>query len=203
MYSTTTPLNFEVSSGQLFVADPAYVEHTDGGTLENVKNGTWHAVAVLDGCADVALLAAYHSSENVDFDRDTFPLGTEVREFSICVDSATAGIFDLGEHAKSVARDPEAIHNAVLATLETTRSPIDILPFGVYSDTGLGDGQYVCYSKRDDDGRVVAVWIDFMFFTSNEGYEVVEPWELAESAESQAEPDATKKPFGFKGGKYF
>lgn len=200
MYSTTSPLNFEVSSGQLFVADPVYTERTDGGILENVKNGTWHAVAVLDGCANVALLAAYHSSENVDFDRDTFPLGTEVREFSICVDTATAGIFDQGEHAKTVARDPEAIHNAVLVTLETTRSPIDILPFGVYSDTGLGDGQYVCYSKRDDEGRVVAVWIDFMFFTCNEGYEVVEPWE---SAQPQADKDAPKKPFGHRGGKYF
>lgn len=200
MYSTSSPLNFEVSSGQLFVADPAYTERTDGGILENVKNGTWHAVAVLDGCDTVALLVAYHSSENVDFDRDTFPLGTEVREFSICVDSATAGIFDQGEHAKTVARDPEAIHKAVLATLETTRNPIDALPFGVYSDTGLGDGQYVCYSKRDDEGRVVAVWIDFMFFTCNEGYEVVEPWE---SVEPQADQDAPKKPFGHKGGKYF
>lgn len=161
--------NFEVSSGQLVVADPCY--EWDGNTvimglLEPAMDGTWvsevEKVEIPDWGEANAKLTAYHTSaaeqgEYLEWIKCPFVAG---------VDSGQAGIFD-----KPKFRIPDADASADstdtawyddCCDITESGEEAGVLDGGVVSRTGMGDGAYGVYKAVNQQDQVVAVKIVFI-----------------------------------------
>lgn len=162
---------FLVLSGKLAVSDPCY--DTDvkyRGELENVMNGTWHASAVEMQTGSwgrrIARLIAVHEN----YADEKMSKGQCVG-FEVGVDSGQAGLFDASHY-----RDDSVIPNAKLVFHEEpaaiwykhccdiTLSPLSagVLPYGVVSSSGHGDGGYDCFICRNEYGQIIRAEIEFI-----------------------------------------
>ncbi len=179
---------FEVVSGALRVSDPSYdLTVWCAGTVKNVANGTWRASSytrTLENWGEriweleAVLEGAQHGS-----------LPWKECRFTVGVDSGTAGIFDLSHfHDDSVVTSETPIslfwtkslqeernwegmcHTAADGDLRklSTSDPDPnfftggVVPFGVASRSGCGDGGYSAYIKRNSKRQAVAVKVVFI-----------------------------------------
>lgn len=163
--------SFEVVSGKLAVSDPCYAPDVwCRGELTNVENGSWYASIVKHDCGDwgqrVAKLTIVHESCD-----DSQGLTRQKAPFEVGVDSGQAGFFDAAHYQDSSvipdakpapADDPSEPWYQYCCDI--TLSPIraGVLPFGVVSSTGYGDGGYDCFYYTNDAGAIVKAEIVFL-----------------------------------------
>lgn len=162
---------FEVVSGKLAISDPCYT--TDvwcRGELVNVLNGTWQASAIEVykgqwGHRIAQLIAVHESCSGEKMSKG------QCVGFEVGVDSGQAGIFDASHY-----RDDSVIPNSESTTAaepgemwyqrccDLTRLPLSagVLPYGVVSSSGFGDGSYDCFICRNEYGQIVRVEIEFI-----------------------------------------
>ena len=162
---------FEVVSGRLAVSDPCY--DTDvwcRGELENVMNGIWHATAVEVYTGSwgrrIARLIAVH--ENY---MDEKMSKGRCAGFEVGVDSGQAGLFDASHYRDdSVIPNPKPMLTEEPAAVwykrccDITLSPpcAGVLPYGVVSSSGYGDGGYDCFVCRNECGQIIRAEIVFI-----------------------------------------
>lgn len=161
--------NFEVSSGQLVVADPCNEWDANTvmmGLVEPALKGTWvsevEKVEIPDWGEANAKLTAYHQSaakqgEFLEWIKCPFVVG---------VDSGQAGIFDKHKfRIPDVDTSSDSTDTAWYeACCDMTESGEEagVLGGGVVSRTGIGDGAYGVYKAVNQQGEVVAVKIVFI-----------------------------------------
>lgn len=152
--------SFEIVSGKVRITDPCYSPGTwCSGQVENVRKGRWKAQIFTKEVAGwgnrVWELEAFAENSNLDF------VAYERLKFEVGVDSGQAGIFDSSHYqdASVVSSETEiaeyikddawygmccaASHN------EKTGLSAGIIPYGVNSSSGFGDGGYTAYAKYD------------------------------------------------------
>jgi len=150
---------FEVESGKLMITDPCYEPGTwCQGELREVHNGTWSARVIKNGegrCAElVAECDVVSLSEASRF--------WEPQDIDVGVDSGQAGIFD-SEHFRSEA-DAIGIEKSwysMCCDKTLGKMGAGVIPCGVVSSSGYGDGSYNCFIRKRKD-KIVAVKIIFI-----------------------------------------
>lgn len=162
---------FVVTDNVLVISDPCYEPGTwCMGHILDVRPGTW--AAQIGICQDprwgerVAYLAAYHQDCP-----DKALLTKYEAHFEVGVDSGQAGIFDRAHYQdQAVVSDvPDPIgedrwYNACCHQTLHTEHHAGVIPYGVVSSSGYGDGGYTCHFFSTGKGRETTVWgvvIDF------------------------------------------
>ena len=76
--------------------------------------------------------------------------------------------FDLAKHAEAIVlpnalkwEDGTFYGSCCNLTCET-KGHFGVIPFGVVSSSGFGDGGYPCFVKRNEEGQIVAAIIPFI-----------------------------------------
>lgn len=170
---------FETTGTKLIVSDPGYDLDTArdfGAILTNCQSGTWQAEVIIKTFAPHSIsqvfeLRATHSSVE-----DPATLNWERQNRGIGVDTAQAGVYDLAHfHDHSlVPQDikwtfrggrpaiPEDLWYSYCCELTGSKLEGSVLPFGVVTRSGEGDGRYGYSIARDEAGRTIGVWIIFL-----------------------------------------
>lgn len=158
--------NFQVESGSLMVTDPCYGLEGIHNEIPNAANGMWMAFAILhDGIVE-QLVAFKHGGQVSK---------RHLANFYVYVDSGQAGIFDTAHYSndEDVAAT-ESFENVSFRD-STDHSQwykmccdrtlgdelAGVIPFGIVSSSGYGDGSYCCYYAENEEGQVAAVQIVF------------------------------------------
>ncbi len=159
---------FEVTSGVMVCSDPCYSIPTwCQGIVENVKKGTWIASVIRSDEGDwgdrIAMLQVHHIDNNVEPMVNMFPM-----DFVGGVDSGQFGFFDKDfyrndESAKDLPKynfssdfdreDGDAWYRACAEKTLGDES-WGVLPNGVVSTSGFGDGSYEIFGEKDGDEYV-------------------------------------------------
>jgi hypothetical protein len=166
---------FQIISGTVVISDPCYALGTwCQGNLERVLIGKWASFVKIAtkrefrGCVIELISRAVDGIPivNAGWQREV--------SFMVGVDSGQAGIFDTAHYrddkiAETVPRlskeqicpDEPWYSLCCDRTLET-KLHAGVIPYGVVSTSGIGDGSYHCYTRRDAQGHIVAIKIVFM-----------------------------------------
>ena len=164
--------SFEMVSDRMAVSDPCY--DTDvwcRGELEGVLPGIWEASVVKRDEGDwgmrTAKLIAVHE-DYADSDVELMALAP----FEVGVDSGQAGLFDAHHYRDDAVvaepdtavngNDPGALWYMRCCHLTLTKLAAGVLPYGVVSSSGFGDGSYDCFYGTNSDGKIVRVEIEFI-----------------------------------------
>jgi hypothetical protein len=164
---------FEIVSGTLVCSDPCYSIPTwCQGIVENVKKGTWYVeVEEVTSCGErIAELRIQHK------DNHTISGRFEEMPFDAGVDSGQFGFFDkefyrndykakeLKKHDFGKGYDTEKGDEWYRACCDLTLSSNQwgILPNGVVSSSGFGDGSYKVFGQKDSNGEYVAFQVIFI-----------------------------------------
>jgi hypothetical protein len=167
---------FQNVSGRFAVSDPCYGKDARcRGELDNVRRGTWNAEVGIYDAGDwgkrVALLIATHIGFDEDAEGD---YGMKIAEFRVGVDSGQAGIFDALHYRDDSVFDEVEKQNTdserkgekwyEFCCNATTNTPFDadVIPFGVVSSTGYGDGVYECNFWLDSNDEIIKVVMTFI-----------------------------------------
>jgi hypothetical protein len=163
---------FAVASKKLVISDPCYNREVwCMGTLDNVLNGTWASRVTVFDEGDwgmrVGYLIAFHESYVTDHNSILWL----PEKFDVGVDSGQAGIYDEAEyHGGEDDFGDEGWYDINCnVTLGKNRLAISrqagVINGGVVSNSGFGDGSYVCSTLKVKDlalvDQIVAVRIDF------------------------------------------
>ena len=167
---------FENISGRFAISDPCYDTNVwCRGELTQVRKGKWNAeVGIYDAGnwgRRVALLIATHE----DYDEDAegnYQL--ETAPFEVGVDSGQAGIFDAihykddsifwnrGNPVHDYGDNGEKWYGFCCDATLNTEHQADVIPFGVVSSSGFGDGGYDCIYFTDTNGEIIKTIITFI-----------------------------------------
>lgn len=141
--------SFTMASKIARITDPCYERPTwCAATLENVRQGTWHAETLLHEGGDWgirnAYLVVYH--DDLQWQEHSYDLGTMNRVASdqIGVDSGRAGFFDDAYYIPDESLADEMVQ-----------------AHGVFCESGYGDGCYIC-TVYEEDGEIIAAAIQFI-----------------------------------------
>lgn len=156
---------------KVMVSDPCYGLNTwCQGVLENVLPGKYECkVGFADEgewgtrVADIEVIHNDYLKEFLDYNDEDFDVG---------VDSGTAGVFDY-EYYKKYHKDRSERDHVNSDWYERTGDitfVTDIQCFdantidglGFVSSSGYGDGCYTCWTARDDEGKIVAIRVEFI-----------------------------------------
>jgi hypothetical protein len=182
---------FEVTSGKLVCSDPCYSIPTwCQGIVENVKNGVWGAEINLSDQQDWGVRIASMFIVNEDsFAKDSAIaekiFNEEIMNFSAGVDSGQFGFFDFAhyrndESAKDLSKetfsadyDREAGDTWYRACCHLTlgQEQWGVLPNGVVSSSGFGDGSYDVFGYKDAYGEYVAFAVVFIYDDEGDEYD--------------------------------
>ena len=181
---------FNVTSGKMVCSDPCYVIPTwCQGVIDNVKNGKWEAgISTTDqgvwgeriSHLWVYNLEAVINNPSIKKDIEVFKGYLFPDVFG--VDSGQFGFFDFDnyrndESAKELNKhdfgddyDTESGDEWYRACADLTLATESwgVLPFGVVSSSGFGDGSYKVKGIEDDKGEWVAFCVEFI---PDEGYD--------------------------------
>ncbi|MDT2046642.1 DUF4241 domain-containing protein [Priestia flexa] len=168
--------SFHVTGLQLIISDPCYpiecaVDDSDdfAWQLEPAKRGEWTATVFYEDDFTISKLVATHTDfKMTDNWIDT---GKEVG-----VDSATAGIFDASVYGRddAITYEVKNVHEinmdeegltyyvACCDAVASSEYEAGIVPGGVVSMSGIGDGYYPAYVQYDNQ-EIAAVLLDFWF----------------------------------------
>lgn len=162
---------FEIKSGKILLTDPCYYHETY--TAEDslqVEKGIWkaYAIEVFDESWGNRITLLYAHHENHPQAALNQP-GWKTLEYGTGVDSGQAGFFDLtyfndANQIKEPLKNPLTGKNlwydyCCHQTLDKDVGA-GIIPFGVVSSSGLGDGYYPAYGQKDEDS-FIALALDF------------------------------------------
>lgn len=159
---------FEVVSGEIVVSDPCYDADEWMNMTIPAKNGTW--IAYVDETKfgswgdRISILTA-------EFTGKTNKI--RVKHGSIGVDSGQAGIFDINSYKNDkIVKNVKRVHNKPICEDEPwysiccdrtlSKNQWGIVPNGVVSTSGLGDGYYDVEYFVDSKGQAVRVQIVFI-----------------------------------------
>ena len=163
--------SFEVVSGKLAVSDPCYeVDVWCRGELENCRTGTWVASVLEKHMGSwghrICKLIAVHE----DYVNEKMSKG-QCMGFDVGVDSGQAGLFDashyrddavLPTHDKLKDKDPSEIWYDHCCNITLSPLSAGVLPYGVVSSSGYGDGSYDCFVCRNEYGQIIRAEIEFI-----------------------------------------
>ena len=161
---------------KVVVSDPCYELDTwCAGTLNNVLPGEYKCDIVKENNRwgeRVSHLYAVHNDYNVKLKEIN-----EMQDFEVGVDSGTAGIFDYDYYALYHLGKTDdqwydhRICNAFYPNrMEMGISIIQTHNKGVVSLSGFGDGSYTCFVKRNDEGQIIAIMIEYISDCEDEDY---------------------------------
>lgn len=166
---------FTVRSGQIRVSDPCYDKDDDylGMTLP-AKNGEWVAHADFDDMGNWGDRVVSLTAEFVGKSKTV-----EVNQGRIAVDSGQAGIFDLDSYKNDkIVENVKRIHNdsicedepwySICCDRTLSKNQWGVVPNGVVSSSGFGDGCYEVTYFSDKDGLATRVEIIFISDESDE-----------------------------------
>ena len=174
---------FEVTSGKLVCSDPCYSIPTwCQGIVENVKNGVWGAEINLSDEGDWGKRVASLYIVNEDANAKMTGIETKIFEeeplsFDAGVDSGQFGFFDFAhyrndESAKDLKKfefgdnyDTQSGDTWYRACSDLTLGDEQwgVLPNGVVSSSGFGDGSYDVFGYKDAYGEYVAFAVVFIY----------------------------------------
>ena len=184
-----TPVgSFKMEGDVMRVSDPCYKKDVwCAGTIHNCKIGDWETAVVLSDEGQfgvrVAMLVAYHCDSGVSFSladkilsdgRFVPGTGFEHCDFEVGVDSACAGLYDdskfgLDEVFADAPPAPEyyghgqgAVWSSHCCCATDNELRAGIIPCGVVSHSGFGDGGYDAYTHTGWDGKVDLVAIMYL-----------------------------------------
>lgn len=168
----------------VIVSDPSYNTETwCQAKIENVKEGEYDVICKKVDTGDWGVrnstLSAIHSSY-----RDTL-IPWEVCPAEIGVDSGQAGIFDISDYRKdgmdievpTVAYDGESFEKfdrmlpieaegddwyRKICKLTLGKEGWGYYSTGVVARSGYGDGGYVLYVAKNEEGQIIGFSIDFL-----------------------------------------
>lgn len=172
--------DFEVTSGKLAVSDPCYSMDTwCKGILENVKNGTWKASVLRGEYREWGVRNHVLTIVHKDY-HEVEPHADHTLNADIGVDSGQAGFFDLpvfenknnapadtklpdwiGNKPNSEGRWYSMCCNATYDEDNNEHPGAGIIPGGVVTSSGVGDGSYTCQYYTNGFGEVIKAIIDF------------------------------------------
>ena len=182
---------FEVTSGKLVCSDPCYSIPTwCQGIVENVKNGVWVTDIDKKDMGDwgerIASLFVVNKEaldKNPNIAWEVF--SEEPLNFAGGVDSGQFGFFDFAhyrndESAKELKKyhfsddyDKEAGDEWYRACCDLTLGSEQwgVLPNGVVSSSGFGDGSYDVFGYKDAYGEYVAFAVVFIYDDEGDEYD--------------------------------
>ena len=163
--------SFYVNSGSLIISDPCYGYPGSGrqAYLENVRRGEWSTLVrkmEFDGWGmRVTSIEAFFGENAHVLERDWDPW-----EESVDVDGGNAGIFDTQvfrndfagvSHDLDTKFTPGELWYDMCLSVTNSFRCAGVIPGGVVSRSGFGDGSYQCYIGREV-GEVVRVRLVFI-----------------------------------------
>jgi len=173
---------FEIVSGKMVISDPCYTIPTwCQGVVERVKNGTWVAdVEKVESWGErVSVLFALNKEalrENPIL-QDTLRNGWGKQlNFDFGVDSGQLGFFDFEHYrndnsAKNLAKcdfgddfdiDAGDIWYRAVCNITLASEQWGVLPFGVVSSSGYGDGSYPVFGVVNEYDEYVGFMVVFI-----------------------------------------
>jgi len=195
---------FEVVSGKMVLSDPCYKLGTwCQSVVENVKNGTW--VGVLEQSNEVGwgVRNSILISMNVEAMKKNPKLEMELMSSGDLinwggVDSGQFGHFDYNNYRKDdnaidvpkvwedewESKEGDKFYRACCYQTLETEDSFGVVPFGVLSSSGYGDGSYPTYGIKDEDGQ----WVGFItIFIDEDEEDEEDEWEDEEEFEEDEE----------------
>ena len=165
---------FEIKSGKVVLSDPCYDLGTwCQGVVNNVKNGEWLADAEhVDSFGNrVAVLISYHKDYPATPDDI---MDGELLPFDGGVDSGQFGHFDYdGYREDETVQGVERISEDIICEDEPwysiccdrtmSNDGFGVIPLGVVSSSGYGDGSYPSYGIKNEEGEYVGFATMFIF----------------------------------------
>lgn len=154
---------------KVMVSDPCYGMNTwCQGVIDNVLKGNYKCtVETFDEdtwgrrVSAIQVMHADYLKKFLEYSKENFEVG---------VDSGQAGIFDYEYYKKYHSDDSEIEHAdkdwywRVCDLTVTTQIPdgntIDNL--GFVSSSGYGDGGYCCWTAHNDEGKIVAIRVEYI-----------------------------------------
>ena len=192
---------FEVTSGKMVLSDPCYELGTwCQGVAENVKNGTW--VGVLEqsdegawGVRNSILISMNVEAmkKNPLLERELMSSGDLINWGG--VDSGQFGHFDFANYRKDEnaidvpkvwedeweSQEGDKFYRACCYQTLETEDSFGVVPFGVLSSSGYGDGSYPTYGIKDENGE----WVGFMTIFIGDDEDEDNEWEDEEEFEEE------------------
>lgn len=170
---------FKVNSGEIRISDPCYdKDDYMCGVVIPARSGEWVASAETENCGVwgervVNLVAEYNGF---------FVGGLTPTTHQICVDSGQAGIFDFRSYKNdNSVKDVKRVHDEIICENEPwysiccdrtlSKKQWGVIPNGVISSSGYGDGCYEVTCFVDKDGLAARVEIVFISDDDEEDYE--------------------------------
>ena len=182
--------SFDQTTDSMIISDPCYSfeENSNpfaGGELNNVMPGKYNAYIMAVNKGDWGIRNKFLMAVHESFaDRKTFDWISS--KFHVGVDSGQAGIYDAKYFRDDSLCSPELIEYKYMGvvskwiyskeekgdawyaincvkTLDEGGPSAGIIPYGVVSSSGFGDGIYHCeYAIDKDTSKIIAVRITFM-----------------------------------------
>jgi hypothetical protein len=174
---------FEVTSGKIVCSDPCYTTDTwCMGVVDNVVNGTWVASVEKRDLGDwgerIAILWIANKEQMAKNPKICWEvLGEEPMNFIGGVDSGQFGFFDFEDYrnddnAKNLKKydfgaeydreEGDAWYRAC-SDLTLSDESWGVLPKGVVSSSGIGDGSYDVFGYKDAYDKYVAFGVVFIY----------------------------------------
>lgn len=171
---------FTLSSGAMRVSDPCYDKTVwCAGIIPNCVTGEWQTgVAYYNDALfgrRVALLAARAADSEADFSLVDDLYALELAGFEVGVDSGQAGIYDndsygldstvegIPEPDEIFGDEPGSLWYSVCCSATDSDDHAGVIPTGVVSRSGFGDGGYTAFYHKDDNGKtdlIAILYID-------------------------------------------
>jgi len=157
---------FTIKSGSMILSDPCYERGIwCQGFVPKVKNGRWVAEVEFIGNRVSRLMAKHENAYDVRYSNDVEHNGQEL-DFNGGVDSGQFGYFDSDEYennesVKDIETNLEGFDDCskfyqVCCDKTLSKDSWGVLPGGVVSSTGYGDGSYITYGQKNGDNEYVA-----------------------------------------------
>lgn len=167
--------SFDVTGTKIRVSDPCYEPGTwCAGEINNIKPGKWEAAVVRsdEGPWGIrnAVLIARHTDGGPAFFSEAVPDRTwGLLTIDVGVDSGQAGIYDAAHYQDDTVcagqkTEPNYGSPWYNVNCDCTMSGIGagVIPYGVVSSSGYGDGSYAAYCHYGADRHIDGVCIVFI-----------------------------------------
>ena len=165
---------FTLTTPVMRVSDPCYEKDVwCCGVLENCVEGSWEAAVYYthDGYAAGLAVRSAGTSAPSFADLDTETEDWAYASFEVGVDSGQAGFYDdtMYQDDSVVEEDPDFSKNCncskwfgLCCDKTLSKQLAGIIPYGVVSSAGYGDGGYDCEYHTNADGKIDFAWIRFI-----------------------------------------
>lgn len=175
MFTTMKKLgNFEITSGEMVVSDPCYDLDTWCMAVVKAKNGTWTSFIELSDERKwgIRVKSLYAVHESIEGDINTINSQcTTAIQANLGVDSGQLGFFDKinyrNDNVEGVNNVDEPLRPdkpwySLCCDKTLSGERAGVIPYGVVSSSGFGDGNYLGTVKYDNENNVVAIHVNFI-----------------------------------------